>query len=177
MATPKYTTQGKWPVRTGIGWTQPAVDRHHTCTVCTPFSPFAYRFSPYWEHFDNGNIVSESKSQCFFGYHECIKITLRGICAVLEEVEWSHNRLKWYANGLKQYANGESMASVYSRLCPPMPVHTGHFPCASLSHRRKLEDFHDPACMYMYVHMYRKYRRSGNVCLLNISLDKGGMLR
>ena len=30
-------TQGKWPVRTGIGRTQPAIDGRCTCTVCVPF--------------------------------------------------------------------------------------------------------------------------------------------
>ena len=46
----------------------------------TRFSPFMYRFSPYWDHFDNGNIAS--------------------MC--------SQYGLKQYANGLKWYANGAS---------------------------------------------------------------------
>ena len=75
---------GKMPVRMGIGWTQPALNRCRTCTVCVLFQSVVYRFNPYWEHFDNGNIAS--------------------MC--------SQYRLKRYANALKRYANGASTASV-----------------------------------------------------------------
>ena len=53
-------TQGKRPVRTGIGRTQPAVDGRRDCTVCVPLSPFEYYFSPYWDRFDNGISVVEA---------------------------------------------------------------------------------------------------------------------
>ena len=64
--------------------TDPACSRQMPYLHC--FSPFAYRFSPYWEHFDKGNIAS--------------------MC--------SQYGLKRYANGLKWYAiaNGASTASV-----------------------------------------------------------------
>ena len=38
------STQGKWPVRTGIGWTQPALDGCRTCTVCVPFQSVCVPF-------------------------------------------------------------------------------------------------------------------------------------
>ena len=37
-------TQGKWPVRTGIGRTQPAVDRRRPCTVCVPLQSVCILF-------------------------------------------------------------------------------------------------------------------------------------
>ena len=58
-------SQGKWPVRTpGIYKTDPACCRrtpylHRSRTVSDRLR--IYRFSEYWDHFDNGNIVSKSK--------------------------------------------------------------------------------------------------------------------
>ena len=43
---PTSSTQGKWPVRTGIGRTQPAVDGCRACTVCVPLQSV-------WDRFDN----------------------------------------------------------------------------------------------------------------------------
>ena len=37
-------TQGKWPVRTGIGRTQPAVEGRHACTVCVPLQSVCVPF-------------------------------------------------------------------------------------------------------------------------------------
>ena len=39
------------------------------------------RCSPYWDHFDNGNVVSESKSRRFFSYYKC-KILLYAVFAL-----------------------------------------------------------------------------------------------
>ena len=91
--------QGKRPICTGIGRTKPAVDGRCTAQFSYRFSPYVYCLSSCWDHFDNGNIVSEWKCQRFFGYREhCVLFALY----ILEEVEWSHNGLKPYTNGCTQ---------------------------------------------------------------------------
>ena len=37
-------TQGKWPIREGVGRTQPALDGRCTCTVCVPFQSVCVLF-------------------------------------------------------------------------------------------------------------------------------------
>ena len=37
-------SQGKWPVRTGIGQAQPAIDGHHACTICIPLQSICVPF-------------------------------------------------------------------------------------------------------------------------------------
>ena len=44
MCKAAHSTQGKWPVRTGIGWTQPALDGRRTCTVCVSFQSVCVLF-------------------------------------------------------------------------------------------------------------------------------------
>ena len=38
------TTQGKWPVHTGIGRTQSALDGRRICTICVPFQSVCVPF-------------------------------------------------------------------------------------------------------------------------------------
>ena len=67
---------------------------------------FAYRFSPYWDRFDNGNPVVEA-----------VPIRTETVRR-FPLSKRSQYGLKRYANGLKRYANGARTASVYSRLSP-----------------------------------------------------------
>ena len=39
-----YLSKGKWPVHTGIGRTQPAVDGRRPCTVCVPLQSVCIPF-------------------------------------------------------------------------------------------------------------------------------------
>ena len=58
-----------------------------------------------------------------------MKATLCGICAVLEEVEWSHNGLKRYATGLERYTQAVQVRRPSTAgFVRPMPGRTGVFP-------------------------------------------------
>ena len=95
------------------------------------FSPFACRFSPYWDHFDNGNIVSESKSQRFFGYQAYESYFARYLrCTRRSRV--FPQRIETVRNGTGTvYASGASTASIYSRLCPSYARAYGRFSCVT----------------------------------------------
>ena len=75
---------GKLARTHGIGWTQPALDRHRTCPVGIPFQSICVPF------------------QSILGPH-------RDYVPVVKVVP---TRIETYANGLKWYANGASTASV-----------------------------------------------------------------
>ena len=96
-------TQGKWLVRTGIGRTQPALDRRRTCTVCALFQSVCVLFQSVlgtlwqWEH------------------------SLNVFPIRTEMVR------KWTETVRKRCKYGIRLAR--AGWVRPMPVCTGHFPC------------------------------------------------
>ena len=96
-------SHGKWPIRTGIGRTQPALDGRCTCTVCVPFQSVCIPF------------------QSVLGTHRSY-VPVGKVFPIRTEM------VRKQTNGTQTVQVQRPTRAGWVR---PMPVRTGHFPCAS----------------------------------------------